>query len=84
MRNIAGKCVSSATDNDADFWFQIINRCAQSNTTDSCYWPPGGTTPGLTMGNRVYGGPEARGILNTAWDGSPVRWLLKTLQGLMP
>jgi endoglucanase len=81
--NSADTCVTSTSNADLGFWFQIITRYIQSNSLDWCYWPANGTNSNYPNAGRVYGSVETYGILNAAWTGPSLPSLLSQLQELM-
>lgn len=82
--NTSDSCVSSASNSDLGFWFQIITRYIQSNSLDWAYWPVNGTDSNYPNASRTYGELENYGILNTTWNAPSLSSLLNQLQTLMP
>jgi endoglucanase len=82
--NTSDTCVTSASNRDLGFWFQIITRYMQSNQLDWCYWPANGTYSNYANAGKIYGSVETYGILSTAWTGPSLPSLLGQLQKVMP
>ncbi len=82
--NTSDSCVTSASNSELGFWFQIITRYIQLNSLDWGYWPANGTDSDYPNAGRVYGELENYGIFNTMWNGPSLPSLLNQLQTLMP
>lgn len=77
----ASTCVSSTSNSDLGYWYQMIHQFIWRYSMDWSYWAVNGTTETGSGGG--WGAKETYGILNASWSGDALPALTSDLQSLM-
>jgi endoglucanase len=83
--NTDAKCIDSASNADAGFWFAGLRRYLHDADIDWCYWPWNGTAANGGAGSgRTVDTVETYGVLNPTWTGPSLPSLLSGLKAIQP